>query len=158
MTSYDTPSRTADHEQMLAQLDASLAENPDVDAADRETILRHFRDALENEAASASTPAQAGPDRAQWMETLDLLVGNQLLDDSDRNELVRQFDDAMGSLQSDAMQTATGFARRCSEQGEAAAQEWLTAQLRSSSSNGSAPATAPAGLPAHVAMALRRRR
>lgn len=157
MTSYDTPSRTADHQQMLAQLDASLAENPDVDAADRETILQHFRDALENEAASASTSAaQVGPDRAQWMETLDLLVGNQLLDESDRNELVRQFDDAMGSLQTDALQTATDFARRCSEQGEAAAQEWLTGQIGSPTSTGSAPG--PAGLPAHVAMALRRRR
>ncbi len=156
MTSYDTPSRTADHEQMLAQLDASLAENPDVDAADRETILRHFRDALETEAASANSSESVGPDRAQWMETLDLLVGNQMLDETDRNELVRQFDDALGSLQTDAMRTATEFARRCKDQGEAAAQEWLTAQLGSTESGNSHEE--PLGLPAHVAMALRRRR
>ncbi|KIQ97145.1 hypothetical protein [Lysobacter sp. A03] len=156
MTSYDTPSRTADHEQMLAQLDASLAENPDVDAADRETILRHFREALESEAASASTPQSVGPDRAQWMETLDLLVGNQMLDETDRNELVRQFDDALGSLQNDALRTATEFARRCNEQGEASAQEWLSGQLRSAQANPSQDHTM--ALPAHVAMALRRRR
>lgn len=156
MTSYDTPSRTADHEQMLAQLDASLADNPDVDAADRETILRHFRDALETEAASASPAQSVGPDRAQWMATLDLLVGNHMLDETDRNELVRQFDDAMGSLQNDALHTATEFARRCREQGEGAAQDWLSGQL------GSAEVAdtefQPIGLPAHVAMALRRRR
>lgn len=156
MTSYDTPSRTADHEQMLAQLDASLAENPDVDAADRETILRHFRDALESEAASASTSQSVGPDRAQWMETLDLLVANQMLDESDRNELVRQFDDALGSLQNDALRTATEFAQRCREQGEAAAQAWLTEQMGSAQT--AASADHAMGLPAHVAMALRRRR
>lgn len=156
MTSYDTPSRSADHEQMLAQLDASLAENPDVDAADRETILRHFRDALEDEAASATASTTVGPDRAQWMETLELLVDNQMLDETDRNELVRQFDDALGNLQTDAMRTATEFARLSRDQGDAAAQQWLTTQLAATEP---APAhNEPPALPAHVAMALRRRR
>ncbi len=156
MTSYATPSRTADHEQMLAQLDASLADNPDVDAADRETILRHFRDALESEAAAATPAVSVGPDRAQWLQTLDLLVDNQVLDEPDRNELVRQFDDAMGSLQTDAMRTVSEFSRRCTENGEAAAQEWLTGQLGDIPAFDSTPE--PLALPAHVAMALRRRR
>lgn len=96
MTSYDKPWTTNRCSRSWMR---HWPKNPDVDAADRETIARHFRDALENEADTASPAASVGPDRAQWIETLDQLVGDQLLQEQDRNELVRQFDDAMGSLQ-----------------------------------------------------------
>lgn len=157
MTTFANQSRAADHEQMLAQLDASLASNPDVDAADRETMLRHFRDALESEPAAVDGAPQAGPDRRQWVETLDLLAQDRLLDEDDRNDMLRQFDDAMGSLQSDAVRTATEFSQRCQRDGEGAAQQWLADRMRADAGTGD-PHDEPAGLPAHVAMALRRRR
>lgn len=159
MTSFATPS-AADREQMLAQLDESLARNPDLDAADRESILGHFREALEKEAAATATagtaPGQHGPDRNQWMQTLDMLAANDMLSPNDREALVQQFDRSIGSLQSEALDTAMEFAKRCQRDGEASAREWLAA--RKTTGTGAQTGADHGGLPTHVAMALQRRR
>jgi len=150
-TSAQVPS-AAEREQMLAQLDESLARNPELDASARETILAHFRDALEQEAQAMAngTAAPGGaPDRVQWLATLDSLQSAGMLNQEDREELVQQFDRAMAGLDSDALALAREFARRCRQDGERAAGEWL----RSRPADGPSGTT---GLPAHLALALQR--
>lgn len=148
-TSAQVPS-AAEREQMLAQLDESLARNPDLDASGRETILGHFRQALEQEAQAMAngTARPAGtPDREQWLATLDSLQAADMLDHAGREELVQQFDRAMAGLDSEQVNLALEFSRRCRQDGEQAAAEWLKSQ----------PASATAGaegLPAHLAMSL----
>lgn len=154
-TSAHAPS-AAEREQMLAQLDESLSRNPDLNADARETILGHFRDALEQEArAMANGTATLGgaPDRDQWHSTLDALQAVGVLDAADREELVQQFDRAMAGLDSDALSVAMEFSRRHRNEGEAAARAWLSSRPAAA---GGASGAATAGLPAHLAMALQR--
>lgn len=151
-TSAQVPS-AAEREQMLAQLDESLAQNPDLDASSRETILGHFRLALEQEAeavTNGNANVTAGPDRTQWLSTLDDLQEAGLLEHGDREELVQQFDRAMAGMDSQALEVAGEFSRRCKRDGEQAATAWLQ-------SRPAAQATGTEGLPAHLAMALQRR-
>lgn len=154
-TSAHAPS-AAEREQMLAQLDESLARNPDLDADARETILGHFRDALEQEArAMANGTATLGgaPDRDQWHSTLDALQSAGMLDAADREELVQQFDRAMAGLDSEALAVAMEFSRRHRDEGEAAARTWLSSRPAAATATAGA---GTAGLPAHLAMALQR--
>ncbi|KGO97986.1 hypothetical protein [Novilysobacter defluvii] len=151
-TSAQVPS-SAEREQMLAQLDESLARNPDLDASARETILEHFRLALEQEAeaiANGTATAGGAPDRDQWLSTLDSLHAAGMLGQDDREELVQQFDRAMAGLDSEALAVAMEFSRRCRRDGQTAAGEWLKSRPVAAHASGTE------GLPAHLAMALQR--
>jgi len=150
-TSAKVPS-AAEREQMLAQLDESLASNPDLDASARESILGHFRQALEKEAeamASGDVQAVAAPDRSQWLATLDQLQAADMLDASGREELIQQFDRAMAGMDTEALAVAREFSRRYADQGQEAARDWLRTRA-------TAPLGVGEGLPAHLAMALQR--
>lgn len=154
---------TEERDRLLAQLDASLGRNGQLDAGERETIVRNFKHALdEAPAAAGDDRGQAGPDPRQWAATLDMLHQNQVIDDSDREALMQQFDRSMQVLQSPAVQTATEFARRCESDGETQAREWLTGQLEQQSGqagrSGDAGPAGEAPVPAHVSMAMRRKR
>lgn len=153
MTTFAQVPSATEREQMLAQLDESLARNPDLDASARETILGHFRQALEQEAqamANGSATPGGTPDRDQWLSTLDSLQSVGMLDHGDREELVQQFDRAMAGLDSDALAVAMEFSRRCRTDGEQAALAWLKSRPAAASTTGTE------GLPAHLAMALQR--
>lgn len=135
-----------DAQQVLAELEQSLLQRADLDAADRETMLRHFEAALRDPSAAAA----AGPDRAAWIETLELLQRERVIASEDRDALVRNFDDAMHALQDDTLKLAAEYAAL----GQAAADPEAWQRRRA----GARPAAAAAGLPPSLAVLPERRR
>ena len=145
---------TDDLEQMRKQLfgdfEEMLGNQGNIDAADRDSLLRHFRDALDEQSA-ASEPVDVERMQADVAQTLDLMQQHGLIDSQDSADMGEAFARALQPLQNETLQRATEFARRCREDGQESASQWLAAQ-----STG-APAAAPAvsqSIPAHVAGAL----
>ena len=114
-TSQDHDTHQIDHQQVLAELEESLLQRPDLDASDRDTMLRHFETALQDPSALAANGTM-GPDRNTWIETLDLLQQQQVIASGERDALVRSFDEAMQVVQTDAVQLAAGFAAKGGDQ------------------------------------------
>lgn len=96
---------TNDHQQVLAELEASLLQRQDLDAAARETMLRHFEAALQDPASAAGL-GSIGPDRAVWQQTVEMLQQEQVIDPGDRDALMRSFDEAMAPLHDAAVKAA----------------------------------------------------
>lgn len=145
---------TDDLEQMRKQLfgdfEEMLGNQGNIDAADRDSLLRHFHDALDEQSA-ASEPVDVERMQADVAQTLDLMQQHGLIDSQDSTDMGEAFARALQPLQNETLQRATEFARRCREDGQESASQWLAAQ-----STG-APAAAPAvsqSIPAHVAGAL----
>ncbi len=153
MTSnHDTSLDTVDRQALLAELDALLQAQPGIDAGERETTLRHFEDALQNPSAVMGDSKQVGPDRTQWIQTLDFLRENHVLGAGECDDLIQRFDEAMQGLQSEPVRLAAEFAQRCQQEGETKAREWLTQRLRSPAQPGR-----PEAAPAHVTLSMQRK-
>jgi hypothetical protein len=88
--------------------------------------MRHYRDAVES--ADIDPTRIARPDRKQWIEMLETLQADGQAGEEDVADLVRRFDAAMGPLESPQLEMAVEFARRCRQDGEAQAVEWLEAR------------------------------
>jgi hypothetical protein len=137
-----------DRQQVLAELEQSLLQRSDLDAADRETMLRHFEAALQDPSAAAA--GAPGPDRDAWIETLELLQRERVIASEDRDALVRNFDDAMHALQDDTLKLAAEYAAL----GQAAADPEAWQRRRA----GAQQAAAMPGLPPSLAAQPDRRR
>lgn len=150
----DTTPSAEDRQQLLADIEASLLQQSGIDAMDRDAMLKHFEDALNNPAGTPGEDGRVGPNRTSWLETMELLRNNQIIDATEQEDLIRQFDQATNTLQSGALQRTAEFARRSQEQGLEQARDWLAGQLGSDA----AGAGKGSDVPAHVALSLRRRR
>jgi hypothetical protein len=106
MTSSQDHTAQLDRQQVLADLEESLLQRPDLDAVGRETMLRHFEAALQDPAATAAM----GADREGWLQTLDLLQRENVIASEDREALVRNFDEAMHMLQGETLKLAAEYA------------------------------------------------
>lgn len=124
-------------EQLIDQFGQSLREQLGQDNAELEAVLEHFRQTVEDVPLE---PHLAGPDFNTWIETLEALEQNGLLDEDERETLIRQFRDAMAPLQDREAQIALEFAGRLERDGEEKALEWLSAQQRTSSDDGTGKA------------------
>jgi hypothetical protein len=138
MTSSQDHTTQLDRQQVLAELEESLLQRPDLDAVGRETMLRHFEAALQDPSAAGTT----GADREGWLETLDLLQRENVIASEDREALVRNFDEAMHVLQGETLKLAAEYAAL----GEAASDPQAWRDRRAAA----APA-APVGLPPSLA-------
>lgn len=123
------PSTTTDpnRQGFLDELDASLRQRPDLDASERETILRHFEDAFDRVQAGngPSTDTQAS-----WNEVFEALHQNNVLNDTEVKRLNEQFGSLDEILQSDAARMALQFNQLRQQAGTEQANEWLAQQLR----------------------------
>ena len=145
---------TDDLEQMRKQLygefEDLLSGQGSIDAADRDSLLRHFRDALDEQSA-ASEPVDVDRMQADVAQTLELMQQHGLIDSQDSVDMGQAFAKALQPLQNETLQQATEYARRVREDGEEAASHWLAAQADGAAG---APNLEPAAIPAHVASAL----
>jgi len=132
--------------QVLARLEATVRDNPDLDDDGRAWLMRHYRDAVDN--ADIDPTRIARPDRKQWIEMLETLQADGQANEEDVADLVRRFDEAMGPLESPQLEMAVEFARRCRQDGEAQAVQWLEA--RRAAADESRRATAATGDAARV--------
>lgn len=114
---------TSEREEVLKEIESTLVQSPGLDASDRETLLRHFGDALA--APQSGTEGQTGPSRAQWLETLEMLRQSFILTHAECDQLVREFDAQMSRLQDAKLARALELARVSEKGGPVAAREWL---------------------------------
>lgn len=123
------PSTNTDsnRQEFLDELDASLRQRPDLDASERETILRHFEDAFDQVQAGNR---QSTDIQASWNEVFETLHQNHVLNDTEVKQLNEQFGSLDEILQSDAARMALQFNRLRQKAGTEQANEWLAQQLR----------------------------
>jgi hypothetical protein len=131
--------------KLLGMFEDALREESDMDRDGVEFLLGHFREAVE-QASLAPTLDQPKPDRAEWIRTLDALIGQNVLSEDERNALVRQLDAAIDPLQQPDAQVAMEFARRVQRDGETKALEWLREQRAASAADAVDPAKSKAPL------------
>src|SRR5690606_36055810 len=110
----------------------------------------HFRDALDEQSA-ASEPVDVDRMQADVAQTLDLMQQHGLIDSQDSADMGEAFTRALQPLQNETLQRANEFARRCREDGQESANQWLAAQ---SAGTGAATPPVSQSIPAHVAGAL----
>jgi hypothetical protein len=115
-----------DTQALINDFDASLQADADLDQEGREFLSQQFRTAVREAASSGATSRPL--ERSDWLETLEALRDMGVVDEDESNTLVRQLDQALQPLQSRNVQVALEFSRRCSEQDEQGALEWLRAQ------------------------------
>lgn len=108
---------------LLAKLEATVRDNPDLDAEGREYLMEHYRNAVATAPIEPSLIVK--PDRKQWIEMLESLQADGLASEEDVAVLVRQFDAAMSPLDSTELELAVEFARRCEQDGEEQALAWM---------------------------------
>lgn len=135
----------ATRQRALDDFRASLDKQPQLDAEGRDFILDHFRQAI---AEAPANPKLSAPDPESWTLALNMLVESGLIEEGDRNELARQFDDALLPMQQADAKRALEFAERVQRDGEESALEWLNAQEgqdAGSAAGRSSAATAVAG-------------
>lgn len=129
-------------EQFLEQFGQSLRGQLGQDNAELEAVLEQFRQTVEEVPLE---PHLAGPDLNTWIQTLEALEQGGLLNEEERETLIRQFREAMAPLQDRQAQIALEFAGRLQRDGEEKALEWLQAQQRQTSDDdgtGMAPESA----------------
>ena len=98
---------------------------------DLDFVIEHMRKAV----AAADLRPAGGVERTAWVDTLEALAGEGLLEGNEREDLIRQFGEATDALHTPDAQVALELAQRIERDGERAAMEWL-ASLRA----GDAPA------------------
>lgn len=145
---------TDDLEQMRKQLygefEELLSGQGSIDAADRDSLLRHFRDALDEQSAT-SEPVDVARMQSDVAQTLELMQQHGLIDSQDSVDMGQAFAKALQPLQDETLQRATEYARRVRDDGEEAANQWFAAQ---GGGNAATPSLEPTAIPAHVASAL----
>lgn len=159
MSSHPEP-ETHDLEQMRAALfeefESLLSTQHGIDAADRDSMLRHFGEAL-NDPASASAPVDFDRMQADVAQTLGLMRQHGLIDAAGSEEVSETFARTLQPLQDEALQRAVEFGRRCREDGQEAACEWLAGQPGADRAQ-SREAGAADAVPAHLDATLRPRK
>lgn len=143
---------TGDLEQMrknlFGEFEELLRSQGNIDAANRDSLLRHFQEAL-NDQEALSAPVDIGKMQADVAETLGLMQQHGLIDADDGEEMSKVFAKTLQPLQNESLQRATEFSRRCREDGQDSAREWLAGQAAAQQQERPAQA-----IPAHVASAL----
>jgi len=104
---------------------------------DLDFVIEHMRKAV----AAADLRPAGGVERTAWVDTLEALAGEGLLQGNEREDLIRQFGEATDALHTRDAQVALELAQRIERDGERAAMEWL-ASLRA----GDAPARQVGGM------------
>ena len=151
------PAASGSHDRQLLidDFESALREESALNAEDRDSIIRQFRDALDN------APTQLGPPDVEelqrsFAQAVRTMAEEQMIDPAEQDTLLRQLQETVGVLEGDAVRRATEHARRVAQDGPEKAAEWLAAQQAPAASptpSSSLPA-APLGLGA----AARRRR
>lgn len=88
---------------------------------DLDFVIEHMRKAV----AAADLRPAGGVERTAWVDTLEALASDGLLQGNEREDLIRQFGEATDALQTGDAQVALELAQRIERDGEQAAMEWL---------------------------------
>lgn len=131
MTSESAPEQQfPDPAKLIAQLDASLSESGEINAVDREAMVRQFREALEDAPPADGTHGESLFEN--WAATLRLLREHQLMSDDDVSRLEHQFAAVAEKLNSEKVRLARAYMDRLGDggSGEDEARDWLADAAR----------------------------
>lgn len=140
--------------EMIGKFDALLRDVASIDAAERDFMLSHLGQSLDDAIAAGATTLEGSALRGAVGNTVQMLQDSRMLGADDGAQAQASFGQAFGVLQSDGVNRALEFARIAREQGEPAARAWLRTQAVGMS----APHAVPDLIPAHVASAIGRGR
>ena len=132
-----------DAQALIDDFEASLQDDADLDQQGREFLSQQFTSAVKD--AAVNVKAGSGPQRSDWLETIEALRGMGVVDEDESNTLIRQLDQALQPLQRRNVQVAIEFSRRCKEQDEQSALEWLRAATAESADAQQQAAPSPQG-------------
>src|SRR3546814_19526916 len=88
-----------------------LGSQGNIDAADRDSLLRHIRDALDEQSA-ASEPVDVDRMQADVAQTLDLMQQHGLIDSQGSPDMGEAFAKALQPLTDETLQHPPAFATR----------------------------------------------
>lgn len=94
----------------------------DLGQDDIDSLMQAYTDAI---GQAELAPVLSPPSRGQWQEMVELMVQAGMLDAGDEPALVRSFDEVFGEVGSGEFDTLVEFSRRCREEGQEQAVEWL---------------------------------
>lgn len=110
---------------LLEELESTLREQFDAGDENADLLLENFREAIES---AQIEPTVALLDRKVWLETIDALARTQEISDSDRDELIREYDEAFRFMEDHEVKIALEFAQRIQRDGREKALEWFNKQ------------------------------
>lgn len=110
-------------EEVFAEFQALLKNDPALDEQIREQLEDEVRSALKE--AAASPAAASVPGRADWMGAIETLKKVGDFEDGEANDLIRQLDGALQPLQKRESQLAIEFSRRLATDGQEKAIAWF---------------------------------
>lgn len=120
-----SPEAPAPGEQVVAEIEALLRDQPNMSEDGLEHLMRECREAVDR---ASLEPSLNLPERGEWVATVDALIQSGALEQDSGDALVRQFDEAMAPMQDPKVQRAFELAQRIERDGEAKAREWLANQ------------------------------
>lgn len=140
------------HQRLIDEFDAALRDEPELSAEERESVLRQFREALQN------APVQLGaPDlealQANFAGTVGAMAQEQMIHASDREGLIRNFQEALQPLADEQVRRSSELAARIERDGAEKAGEWLATQGGATQESMASPI-----LPQGLAPSMSRRR
>lgn len=94
----------------------------DLGQDDVDSLMQAYTDAI---GQAELAPVLSPPDRGQWREMVELMVQAGMLDAGEAPALVRSFDEVFGEVGSGEFDTLVEFSRRCREEGQEQAVDWL---------------------------------
>lgn len=145
-----------DRDRILQEFEAALQANAELDAGERDEVLRKYREAMD------VTPVELGPPdleklQADFRETIQRLVEMGVVDQSETGTLLQEFGDSLQPLRDPAFVKSQEYLRRLREDGEESAAEWLK-ETQPAEGGMQGAVLSPVALPATPAAPRRRRR
>lgn len=115
-----------DTDAFADELMTAISADSGLSANDLGSLRFELKSALDQ---ALEHPSEAGPPRhSEWVVAVEALQQIGAVSADETNELIRRLDAAMQPLQQDNVQRALEFGRRCREDGEQSALQWLRSQ------------------------------
>lgn len=115
-----------DTDAFADELMTSISADGGMSADDLGSMRFELKTALDQ---ALEHPSESGPPRhSEWVVAVEALQQIGAVSADETNELIRRLDAAMQPLQQDNVQRALEFGRRCREDGEQSALQWLRNQ------------------------------
>lgn len=115
------------HRSLVEDLESILAEDIQLDADQRDTIVRQYAEALRKGPIEVNAPDLEGL-KNSFSRVIDTMIEEEALAPFEREELERQMQDVLHTLDTPDIKRANEYAARLQRDGAEAAAKWLADQ------------------------------
>lgn len=116
------PKVEAMRQRAAADFAERIRRSGDLGQDDIDSLMRAYTEAV---STAELAPVLSPPDRGPWQEMVELMVQAGIMDAGDAPALLRSFDEVFGEVGSGEFEALVEFSRRCREEGQEQAVEWL---------------------------------